>query len=246
MIVSDLGGNLFCWNIRSGILERQWQAHTSLVMHLDISADSRTLLTGDGITALVWNLAELLPKEKRERGDLSPADMSACWADLKADDATRAYRAVWRLAAAPDQAVPFLRERLRPAREPDSTNVERIVQLIADLDNDAFAAREKASRELATLGKEAEPALRKALASGPSVESKRRIEELLRNLTESLPSPPPEQLRQLRALAVLEYAATPEAKECLQTLAGGVAEARLTREAKAALERITHRSAARP
>jgi WD40 repeat protein len=246
MIVSDLYGNLFCWDIRSGTLQRQWRAHASGLGHLNISADNRTLVSGDGTTALVWDLAELLPKEKEASGELLPAELNGCWADLKAEDATRAWRAVWKLSAKPDQAVAFLRERLRAAREPDKTNTVRIAQLIGDLDKDVFQTREKASRELATFGREAEAALRKALESGPSAESKRRIEELVRKLPESLPSPPPEQLRQLRALAVLEDAATPEAKKCLQTLTGGAAEARLTREAKAALDRLVRKSRTAP
>jgi hypothetical protein len=42
-------------------------------------------------------------------------------------------------------------------------------------------------------------------------------------------------------VAVLERAGTPEARKVLEALAQGVAEARLTREAKAALGRLTQR-----
>jgi hypothetical protein len=47
----------------------------------------------------------------------------------------------------------------------------------------------------------------------------------------------PETLRMLRAVAVLEHAASPEAQAALQALAKGTPEARLTQEAKAALAR---------
>ncbi|MGH7222717.1 MAG: WD40 repeat domain-containing protein, partial [Gemmataceae bacterium] len=245
LITCDLSGNLFAWDVEGRLL-RQWKGDYFPTPYLLFTPNGKMLISGGSMTALVWNMDEVLPSKKRRRTILTADDLNALWSDLKAEDATRAYRAVWRLAAAPDQAIAFLRERLRPAREPDKTNAERIVQLIDDLDNDTFAVREKASRELATFGKESEPALRKALVSGPSAESKRRIEELLRKLPESLPSPPPEQLRQLRALAVLEYAATPEAKKCLQTLSGGIPKVRLTREAKAALERLRHRSSTAP
>ena len=53
----------------------------------------------------------------------------------------------------------------------------------------------------------------------------------------------PEKLRLLRALTVLETVATPEARQVLQTLAGGMPEARLTQEAKAGLERLSWRAA---
>jgi len=50
-----------------------------------------------------------------------------------------------------------------------------------------------------------------------------------------------ETLRQGRAIEVLEHIATPEARQLLQTIAEGAAGAGLTREAKAALERLGHR-----
>ena len=48
----------------------------------------------------------------------------------------------------------------------------------------------------------------------------------------------PKQLLTLRGLEVLEHIATPEAKQVLQKLAAGAPDARLTREAKAALQRL--------
>lgn len=64
---------------------------------------------------------------------------------------------------------------------------------------------------------------------------RQRIRDVLSKLE---PSASAERLRALRAVQVLEYAGTPEAKKCLEMLARGVPEARLTREAKAALRRL--------
>jgi len=44
----------------------------------------------------------------------------------------------------------------------------------------------------------------------------------------------------VRAVAVLEWVGTKEARELLDRLAGGLADARLTREAKAAADRLRH------
>ena len=85
--------------------------------------------------------------------------------------------------------------------------------------------------ELADL---AEPALLAALHDKPSVEKRRRVEDLLKRLDASVS---PELLRGVRAVEVLESLGTPEARQVLQTLAKGAAEARLTREANAALKR---------
>jgi hypothetical protein len=112
---------------------------------------------------------------------------------------------------------------------------ERVQRLIRDLDSDDFQARTKASEELEKIVEEAEPALRKELAEKPSLEARQRIQQVLSKLE---PMPSAERLRALRSVQILEYAGTPEAKKCLETLAGGLQEARLTREAKAALERM--------
>jgi hypothetical protein len=55
-----------------------------------------------------------------------------------------------------------------------------------------------------------------------------------------------EPLRQLLAVEVLEHIGTAEACELLTKLAGGAPGARLTREAKAALERLKRRPKAGP
>ena len=55
---------------------------------------------------------------------------------------------------------------------------------------------------------------------------------------EALRTLSPERLRAFRAVAVLEQLATLEAKQLLESLAGGPAEARLTQEVKASLARL--------
>ena len=60
--------------------------------------------------------------------------------------------------------------------------LQRIPRLLADLDDDEFTVREKASTELAKLGELALPALQKALAAEPSPEVRFRVEALLDKL----------------------------------------------------------------
>src|SRR6202011_3976257 len=92
----------------------------------------------------------------------------------------RAYAAVWRLAEAPGASVPFLRRRLKLVTD---AQVEEIRQHIKDLDNGAFAVRKKAFEQLQNLGPAAAPALRGALDKNVSLEVRRRVEQLLDNLT---------------------------------------------------------------
>jgi hypothetical protein len=118
--------------------------------------------------------------------------------------------------------------------------------LLTDLDSDQFEVRGRARQELEKLGELAEPALRKALADSASAEVRRTAEQLLERLEGARFNPPAEELRSLRAVQALEQIGTREAREVLRALAGGAPETRLTREAKASMERLAKQSAASP
>jgi hypothetical protein len=85
------------------------------------------------------------------------------------------------------------------------------------------------------LGERVEPALRQALKEKPSAEVRRRVGALLAALKGV---PPPNTLRALRAVWVLERVGTPEARQLLGALAKGAPGARQTVEAQAALARL--------
>jgi hypothetical protein len=167
-------------------------------------------------------------------------ELGAWWADLAANEAGRAYAAVWQLTDVPSVSVPFLRERLKPV---PNTQAKEIRQHLDDLDNNSFAVRERAFQNLRSLGPAAAPALRQALERKVSLEVRRRLEQLVESLSGPISG---ESLRTLRALAVLEHAATPEARRVLQALADGAPGAWLSQEAKASLERLTRRPASTP
>ncbi len=110
-----------------------------------------------------------------------------------------------------------------------------IARLIADLDARRFSVRQKAMEELRKEGELALPALRRALEGGPTLEVRRRVEELLDRHQDS---PSPESLRELRALLVLQRLGTPEARKMLQKLADGHPDAPLSIAAREALARM--------
>lgn len=171
---------------------------------------------------------------------LTERQLDALWADLASSDAGKGYLALWTAAGIPEQMVPFLKERLRPAAALNAEQQKRIVQWIADLDNDASEVRERASVELAKVVEQAEPLLRKALEEKSSLEARRRIEGLLEKIRGVVPGG--DQARFVRAVAALEHCDTVEARQLLQTLAKGETTSRLTAEAKAALERQAERA----
>jgi WD40 repeat protein len=197
---------------------RRFRGHHGGAMCLAFAPDHRTLASGGAdSTILLWDLAA-------GRG---PATPEACWADLRGDAAV-AYPAVWALASSPSSAVPLLRERLRAAALPAEVD-----QLVADLDADSFAARERAAKALARHGHRAVPALRRLLAGRPSPEARRAAERLLEAATTS-----PEALQAARGVQALEYAGTADARRALAELAAGPAETRVTQESRAALRRL--------
>jgi hypothetical protein len=140
------------------------------------------------------------------------------------------------LAAAPGRSVPLLRERLRQG----GSDPRRVARLIADLDNDDFAVRERSSEELAKLGDAVAPALRRSLEGSPSPETRLRVRGLLEKLEG--PTPAPERLRRVRSVEVLELAGTSEARQLLEAVVAEDPGTELGREAKAALGRLSRRT----
>src|SRR5439155_3356285 len=115
----------------------------------------------------------------------------------------------------------------------------RLAQHVTDMNDKQYSVRDKAAKELEKLGESAEPALQKAVTANPSAEVRRRAEELLQKLRG--PVTHSEMLRAYRSVMVLEEIGTADAQEVLKDLAQGAPEARLTRDAKASLERFAKR-----
>jgi RNA polymerase sigma factor (sigma-70 family) len=229
------GGTVRFWETASGKIRRDWQAHPDSVYSLAFSPDGNLFASaGSDTTVLIWSANA----EQAERKNLNADALDALWADLAGADAVKAYRSIAALRAAPQQSIPFLKSHLRPV---PAVRAERVARLIADLDDERFAVRDKASADLAKLGDLAEPFLRKTLEGKPSLEVRHRIQTILEGLHHALPA---EQLREVRGVELLERIGTPSAQTVLSALAEGAAGARLTREAKATLRRLALRQPA--
>jgi hypothetical protein len=136
----------------------------------------------------------------------------------------------------PAESLEVLQKHLKPVVVGENT----VSTLIAHLDDAKFTMREKAMRELANLGPVAHKALTAKLRAGTSLETAQRIEKLLAKIAATTPTA--EQLQLIRGVEVLERIGTPVARQHLQELANGAEAARLTDEAREALERMNRKA----
>jgi RNA polymerase sigma factor (sigma-70 family) len=216
------------WDLLSGDQLPPLVGHQGWVLGLAFSPDSKTLASVSAdTTGLVWDLTYGAAHPGTKQG---PDALKALWADLASQDTVRARRSVWTLTSTPDQFVPLLRNCLQLVPPLDS---KKLTRLIADLDASDFKVRQNAYQELEKVGLHAESALRKGLQGSPSLEMRKRLEQLLETVTHS-----GESLRVLRAMEVLEQIGTPQARQVLKTLTADAPGPRLRQEAQATLDRL--------
>ena len=170
---------------------------------------------------------ESLPRE------LSSEQLEVLWGDLTMRNDFRLQRVFATLRGAPAHSVPFLGKKLVAAA---NTELHRVKGLLKDLDDDDPQKRDKAMQDLQEVAAMWEPLLVEVRRDSEPGEVRNRVQFVLRRLREA--EMPHSLLTQLRAVTVLEQIATPKAREVLTTLAGGATGARLTQEAKQALERL--------
>jgi WD40 repeat protein len=228
LAVVHADGVVRLWEVASGKERLALDGQRETLLHLAFSRDGRRLAGGNYSrnTVLVWDLTGGPARP-------GPAALEALWADLQGADAKKAYRAVWALAGAPAQAVPFLDKKARGVRPLDRG---RVPALIADLGGDSFERRERATEELVPFGLWAAVAVREKLAQRPDLETRRRLERLLPRLEANLS--PPALIGALRAVEALEQCRTPDARRVLAGLAKA-GPPQFVEAARAALERLS-------
>jgi WD40 repeat protein len=198
---------------------------------LAFSPGGKVLATGGTDTTMIlWDWRRLTGLTHEGTIPITEREIESAWGDLASPDARKGYRAIGTLTASGDRAVTLLRQRLRPAASGDW---DRVRTWVADLDRIDFAAREKASRELARLGAEAYPFLRRASTDKVSLEVRRRLEQIL--ASDEIKRLSGYSLRKIRATQVLQGIGTPAARELLAAWSRGDAGAWLTEEARSAL-----------
>lgn len=198
------------------------------IISLAFSPDGRRLASGSNdTTVVIWDT--MGTKDEVIRG--LQQDLDSCWLKMGSHSGGESYRAIRALAGVPEKAVAFLDTCLKGVDE----KTRSIAKLIADLDHTRFAIRERAMKELLDLGPVVRTQVESALEGKPSLEMRRRLEEILGKMPRQALSP---FIRDLRALETLERIGTKEARVVITRIAGGAAEDPLTREAKFTLERL--------
>jgi hypothetical protein len=207
--------------------------HEGTVTDLVFTPDGRRLVSAStDQTGLVWDVT--LPALAPGRGG-EPAGkgVTDAWDRLANSDPVRGYTGIAALAAAPGEAVPLLREKLRPCPVPTAAELDVVV---ARLGAPGFDDREKAVAELERFGPAVAAAAAARLAAAESPEVRARLGRFL--AAYGGPHASPYELRSVRGVAALEAIGTPAAKDVLADLARGNPADVLTREAVAALRRV--------
>jgi hypothetical protein len=228
LATASVDGVVRLWEAATWQVRAEFRGHRDRVTALAFGPDGRLFTGGLDTVVLGWDVR---PPRGAARGSLADA-----WAALAQSDAAAGFQAQGRFLAEPGQAVAWFAARVPPASPPGPA---RVKALLADLDQDDFATRARATAELRKHWPATAAALREFTGKPSSLEARRRAEGILREMEKAIT--PPDALRALRAAEVLEWIATKEARTLLRELAKGAPEAQLTREAAAACTRLEGR-----
>ncbi|MFP4106909.1 MAG: WD40 repeat domain-containing protein [Phycisphaerae bacterium] len=238
MVTGSKGGGLAVWELATGkLIHRMPDAHRRGVESAAFSPAGDVLVsTGRNGSVKFWTVADLLQMDLPDSP--SESELRDAWVKLASADPADGFKALHVLTRNGQGSVKLLSGRMEPAAEPkELKDMEVLISEVASADDEVS---ERAVRRLKDLGLAAKDELGK-LRENVKMQSAR---EMILHLMASLSNPvttDSRELQDIRAVAVLERIATPEARKLLEKLAGGYRHSRLTLASKGALSRLKQR-----
>jgi hypothetical protein len=203
-----------------------------MVFHAEISSTTEP----GGKVRRTWGvyLARMPPAKKPAlKGELTPTELDALWADLATGNTFRREQLFPALAAAPDTAVPYL---VKQAPVATADEVKYLRELMAELASDDARKRRTANERLTKRAHRFAALFRDALPDAPAGNARDVLTALVADAKDK---PLPDDLRaELRAVELLARLRTPDAVKHLKALAAGAPQSHVTAAAKAALEKL--------
>lgn len=228
----DTDGFIHIWDA-DGTYRHRFGGHSEAVIGLIFSQDGRRLAsTSEDRTSIVWDLARI-PAKPRDPAPAKDILLKMSWNWLADRTGPDAGKAMTILQSKPKETIAHFRTHIIPDKAASVADVSRWLKA---LDSSDYAARDQAMKSLEAADAQLEDVLRKKITKETPAETKRRIEQLLYKLEHYEENS--QRLREVRAVEVLERIGSDEARALLKEWADGAPAARLTREAKVALERL--------
>lgn len=163
--------------------------------------------------------------------------MTEAWTTLHLPDDRGQPRGQAFFLSVPDQTIAFFARQIQPAVKPRPGEVEALIEELGSPD---FVRRSKAYTAIDRLHRLARPAVQSALYRNPTLETARRLEQLVKKMDDITMCP--EILRQRAAIWILYTMNTPASRDLLRHWSSGAPEAYLTREAKDRLDSLERAS----
>jgi len=208
-------GSLTVYETVSGQILAHFLGHRGNVVAVAMTSDgSRVLSGGNDHQVLVWDVSPT--KLAGKVVPVAGADRTKEWDLLGTQHAKDAIKTIASFAADPEGTVAVFATKMKPRPASEPALLDRIFR---DLDDPKFAVRDKADRELNTLGAAALGGVRVRVEQTTSTEVKKRANQFLRRFENEEFTV--DRVRFARAVEILATMNTSAARRLLERLAGG-------------------------
>ena len=161
-------------------------------------------------------------------------ELAERYTQMAGTNAAAAFQNMIELVRTPAQTVKLLDAKIAAAKKPDPGE-KTVGEWIQDLGSGQYVKRTRATETLKRLGPAVTAELQTALAKGPDIETRRRIEDLLERFAAHEWTP--EEVLHSRAVELLDAIGSAEAHAVLTRWSTGDPGAILTGEAGKAVKR---------